>query len=448
MLDLSVVLLTAFALYVTAMRRFGMLNANALFVYIQMIMALGTFAALESTLDVDRIYGYVVLVAMLGYFIGSGTILALYESPAGNDAPPLPRVLRPLPSIWALVALSCVIIILYFQAVGYSALLDGLKNSFSGGDADIAGQRLDSYSGSRYLFPGYVNQFKNALLPALLIVAITYWHRAGITRYLTRGVLVGISLFGLLGTGQRGAFIQILVVVAYYLYLMNGRRLPRRGWLLAPAGLAFIVVSTIALGRSNAAIGQGATTGDRALVALNEFASRVFEVQQASAVSGFRYIYEQPIQWGREWLQGLMGIMPGSAGTDLPNRLYQALYGTDRGTAPPSIWGSVYHNAGWIGVVVVPIVLGVLVAVVTLRSLEPVPRNSLQIVGIAGVSTSIGFWAAGGPETLLNTGLAAYAFLWFWGNRQQARAEYEPASPSPPNLKPVHASTGARSRRV
>ncbi|WP_323100618.1 O-antigen polymerase [Intrasporangium sp. YIM S08009] len=432
MLDLLLVLGVAFAVYyVSVMRRFGILNANALFVYIQMIMAIGTFASLEPSLPSDTVYGYVVLVSMIGYFIGSGLVLA-----AGARRPVAHqrlRAVRPLPAVWALVALSCLIIVLYYSAVGYSALFEGLKNSLSGGQADIAGARLDSYSGDRYLYPGYVNQFKNAILPGLLLVIFVYWRRERQSHVVLGASLVAIALFGILGTGQRGAFIQFLVVAAYFLYLMNGRNLPRRSWLILPAGLVFMLTSTVALGRSNTLLGQDASVVDRIWIAGRELGSRVFQVQQESAVAGFRYIYEQPIQWGAEWARGLLGILPGSPGTDLPNRIYQMLYGTDRGTAPPSVWGSIYHNFGWGGIVIVPVVLGALVALVSLRSMDGSVRGSLEAVGVAGVSTSIGFWAAGGPESLLNTGLVTYAVLWLWGRRQAASAH---ADVSPETLEP------------
>ena len=55
-------------------------------------------------------------------------------------------------------------------------LLIGLRAQLSGqSDADITTLRLNSYSGSQYFAPGYVNQFKNVLLPALVVIVITYY---------------------------------------------------------------------------------------------------------------------------------------------------------------------------------------------------------------------------------------------------------------------------------
>lgn len=438
MIDWMIVVIAAFVLYfIAVLRPTGALSANALFVYIQMVMAIGTFALLRPVNEVERIYGYIVAWSILSY-LSVSSVATLHRTPTLRSnrmwIPPLKpiSVYRPRVPAIALIVFSIAVIVAYFTAIGYSALLEGLSNSLNNGTQDIAGQRLNSYAGSRYLFPGYVNQFKNILLPSLTVVTITYWISNKRRHPVIIGLLGTVAVFGLLGTGQRGAFIQFIVVVAIFLYLFNGRRVPRGVLALTAAGLVLVVVSTIALGRSNVTLAPDADLFDRAWVALKEFGRRVFLVQQSSAVEGFRYIYNVPIQWGREWAQGLLGILPGQGGSDLSNRIYAVLYGSARGTAPPSIWGSIYHNFGLAGIAVLPGLLGWIFASVSRRSLAPRPRNTLQLFGIAGISTTLGFWAAGAPDTLLNSGLAAYIFVWWWGTRAQSSATT--TSPSGPAM--------------
>ena len=63
--------------------------------------------------------------------------------------------------------------------------------------------RLDSYGAGAYLFPGYVNQFKNVILPALAIVVVHYLFGIGYRyRVMVSVVLIGLALLGLLGTGN------------------------------------------------------------------------------------------------------------------------------------------------------------------------------------------------------------------------------------------------------
>lgn len=455
MLDLLVLVLAAFVVYFfIVLRPTGLVTANSLFLYIQMIMASGTFLMLENGVEADVVYGYIVAWAMLSYMVVSA--IATLRQPSAPRLtrewePGWPRVrtFHPRAAVGALIALSVLILALYFQAIGYSALIQGLSNSLTGGDADVAGQRLASYAGSQYFFPGYVNQFKNSLLPALTVIVFTYWTRTGRRHPLTMVVLAGITLFGLLGTGQRGAFIQFMAVIVVFLYLVNGRRFPQGTFKVVIVGLFFIVASTIALGRSNASLSRDASLIDRSVTAIGEFAGRVFKDQQASAVAGFRYIYEQPVQWGREWAQGMTGILPGSPGSDLSSRIYAGLYGSDRGTAPPSIWGSLYHNFGWVGVAVLPALLALVFVGVSRKATTPRERNTLELIGIAGVFTTIGFWAAGSPETLLNTGLVVYAFLWSWGTSSvPATVNLSLPSHASRHRKKTHKERGPRLRGV
>ena len=76
LLSLPVILVIAFAIYyLTILRPRGSLNANAIFVYIQMIMALGSFSLLEPAREADAAYSYVLFVSMMVYFVVSGMVL-------------------------------------------------------------------------------------------------------------------------------------------------------------------------------------------------------------------------------------------------------------------------------------------------------------------------------------------------------------------------------------
>jgi len=422
LVDLLILVLAAFALYFfTVLKPVDLLTANGLFLYVQMIMAIGTFPLLDRGVRADVAYGYILLWSMLSYMAVSAaaTLHARWPRRTGGRPATMPRltvrITAPRTGIVLLATLSIIVVVAYYWAVGYSALIQGLRNSFGGSVTNISTERLDSYAGERYFFPGYVNQFKNILLPALLVLVFTHWRQQGRPHRVATVTLASFALFGLLGTGQRGAFIQFAVVVAVYLYMLHGRRLPRQLLGLSFGAAAVIVVSTIALGRSNALLGANAQVSDRVLAAINEFLRRIFRDQQEAAVVGFRYVYQMPVQWGREWWEGLVGILPGQAGSDLSHQIHALMYGDDRGTAPLSIWGSVYHNFGWVGAVMFPPVLALAVVMVSRLAAASMQPSSMRLIGIAGVSTTLGFWAAGPPDTLLNTGLVVYSLLWWWG---------------------------------
>lgn len=427
-----------FLLYVaTVVRHVGLFGPAQLFVYVQMIMALGTFPLLDAVRS-DIIYGYIIAWSVLS-FMATHAVVALHRPPqmriGGRWVPELKptTAFKPNASLIALIVLSAIIVVLYYRSVGYSALFVGLRNSLTGGSADIQGIRIAAYSGDRYFFPGYVNQFKNALLPALVVIVIYYWRSIGKQRVLASAGLILFTIFALLGTGQRGAFIQFVIVLIVFLYLVNQRRLPRNGLIIALASLMFILISTIALGRSNRKLSDDAGLAERLFVSLDEFIDRIFVVQQEAGIAGFRYIYARDVEWGGEWLQAALGMLPGVRGTDLPNRIFEVLYGTDRGTASPSVWGSVYHNWGILGILVLPVVFAVVFGLIGRACLLPIPRNSLTLMGIAGMTTTVGLWAAGTPVTLLNHGLVVYAFLWWWGTRVPTTGA---SSPDPEARRP------------
>src|SRR5699024_10242802 len=127
-------------------------------------------------------------------------------------------------------------------------------------------------------------------------------------------------------------------------------RLPRRVMLFGiVAFLSVIIVTTFALGR--AALQDGASVFSHITSALNQFALRISTANQSSGVIGFRHIYDLgPLNDGSEWAQSLAGILPGQRGSTLQNEIFEIRYGSDRGTSPPSIWGSIFYNFGPIGV--------------------------------------------------------------------------------------------------
>ena len=427
MLLLSASLLGCFAIYYrTVIRRSGRLTANSIFVYLSTVMAVGSVVLLDTAYRADVVYGWIIAYTLIVYMLASA-VLTFSQPPPPAPSERKPVVVRaPTAQFWGMAWLAGVVVILYFREVGYSAFLLGLQAQLGGDPADISTLRLESYSGSRYLFPGYVNQFKNVLQPALLVLAITYWTKSGMLsrRWFLIAMWGAFTLFGLLGTGQRGAFVISAAVTLTYLYLMNNERFSRRTALVLAAVGVLLILSTVALGRSTGDLSSTATISERVGVATPEVAERVFTSNQGSAVIGFRYIYSYTqVENGREWAQSLAGAIPGVSGSDLVNRIFAYRYGSMRGSSPPSIWGSVYHNFGWVGIAASPALLAALLVGISRRGTRSPRRDAMEVMGIAGVFTVCGFWVAGGPLFLLNNGILVYSALWAIGARARRRNE-------------------------
>ena len=190
--------------------------------------------------------------------------------------------------------------------------------------------------------------------------------------------------------------------------------------------LGLAVLSTIALGRTTGDLPPNAPVSQQASVAFVELSDRVLLANQGSAVFGFRYIdnYTQ-VQDGREWVKSMTGVLPGRGGSDLVNRIFAYRYGDDRGSSPPSIWGSIYHNFGVIGIAIGPLVLGFLVAGLTRLGTRLRRYDSMELMGIAGVFTVTGFWVAGSPLFLFNNGIIVYTLLWLFGRHARLKQDHE-----------------------
>ena len=132
--------------------------------------------------------------------------------------------------------------------------------------------------------------------------------------------------------------------------------------------------------------------------------SRIFNENQECAVVAFRYIDSKENQWGYDWFMSLKDILPGkNEYKQLSYVIFEVMYGTDRGTSPPCIWGSAYYNFGWFGIVLMPFVMGVLY-----HKLYYVFRkqriNKLRIFLYSAMFVILGLWFADNPLYIFNQG--------------------------------------------
>ena len=406
--------------YVFVTRRRGFLTGDGIFVVVQAISVAGTLSIIDANDSLDESYVPVVCAPVIVYCLVSIFVheVAWRNHPESRTRPRL-VVGKPRAREWWLVWVSLAIVTLYFLAVGYNVLFIGLMDLLTGSKSDIATLRLESYSGNRYFAPGYVNQFKNSLLPALVVAIWTYLARKKSPGTLPFVVIFGgAALVGLLGTGQRGAFVTFCLVAFVYVYYLDPIRFPRRALWLAGSGLIVLLGSSLTLGRSSKAIAAAPTMFGKLSILWGEVWTRIVEGNQASGVAGWHYTSGLPTANGREWYQGLLGLSPFNRGSTLPQEIFKSLYGSDRGTSPPSMWGSVEYNFGVAGLVLVPVLLAIVNHAIIVKFCSRPHRDNLELLGFAGVFVVTGTWAAGGPEYLFNVGLVAYLFVIFLGKRR------------------------------
>lgn len=398
--------------FIAFQRKRALLNPAVLFVAVNGIAYVGTLPLLDSSREADVVYAWVFLGAVFAFILGSVFLIPSRRVSRDRVSQWWQRPLLVQESkvsrlvVWTLIWISIGIGTAYYAAVGYNFFLESILALYRGTDVgDVVSMRLASYSGAdKYFAPGYVNQFKNVLMP-MLVAYLWVRHRLGIRR-LPRIVLVllgVIAVVSLLGTGQRGPFVlwALGAMVFSVATLSRSDRSLFLGMLVGVTAF-FFLLSTLLLART-VDRWKGVHTVSELVT---EAAGRVFVTQQESSVEGFRYVYNRPISWGTEWKTSLLGLLPGASDVGLANELAYRRYGDRRGTRPVSIWGSVWHNFGPLGILTIPFLMGLLYQGLYHKLLRG-ERSLSRLLIFSYGSVILGFWVSGGMDQLLNNGLGA-----------------------------------------
>ena len=413
----SLLYLSAAAIYLFVYRKRWMLNPGPLFVASQVVLFVGTVPLLQTTVEADQVHLWVLFVGLLAFMYGSVLGTQLHPvSPHRAESwyrAPIDRVEKSN-TFWTLVFLilgvSIAVVVLYYRAVGYNLFLSSVMSVFSpsAGSTDVATLRLQAYAGDEYFAPGYVNQFKNVLLPMLtayIAVRAVLERRSGMAA--CAAVLCIFTAIGLLGTGQRGPFVMASIVAFMFVRSsLSGTGARKASVLLIVTAVVVLAIATAVLGRRTSTL-DGA--GDVVTV-LREIWDRVFLSNQLSGVVGFQYVFARPVQYGAEWLTGLQGLLPGFRGSRLSNEIFAVLYGGYRGTSPVSIWGSIWYNFGPFGVLLCPVLIGYCYSLVYSRLIRG-PKSLFRVLTYSGLSVLLGTWYVAGPTTVINNGVVTVYLL-------------------------------------
>jgi oligosaccharide repeat unit polymerase len=394
------------------------LNPGPLFVLQQLAFFFGMLPLLDTAIEADNVHLYMCFGALCMFIAGNVFCqIALPNARASGSfwAASICRVetMKGFNVLIGLIILASIVAcVAYYRAVGYNLFMMGLVSVITGRGQlnDVSSLRFHAYSSGEYFAPGYVNQFKNVLFPLLL----SYLFARYILLRRRTDLFIVIALFPLclvflLGTGQRGPFFLACITTVLFFMACLPRR-PKR-IVIAMVTVLFIVfmlLSTFLLGRTVTSV---QSTRDVATLA-TEVADRFSTVNQKSAVFGFQYIYEQPLHYGLgEWVYAFKGLIPGhEERLSLANELNRLVTGTPRGTAPVSIWGEAWYEFGIGGVLGLAFSLGMLYQAVYARLCRG-EKTLGRLLTYAGLTSILGMWEIGGPETLFNTGLIAVLML-------------------------------------
>lgn len=430
---------------VVASSRGGLINPDGLFVLFQVVALLGTLSLANPAIDTDRRYAYVVL-AGTSLYMAASCVARISWGPRTKAKTFQLEPIRLTAGVWALYLLSLFVSAAYFAAIGHITVIDSLSAGLTGSTYDAATARLASYAGSVYFFPGYVNQFKNSILPILTFAIVhSLWARRVGGRLVASILMMIPMLVALAGTGQRAPTVivfLIALVAAYRARLLSAARIVVAGVI----GFGTFSVLTAAIQRQATQLEKADGAWDRMSIFGQALWSRIFLENPAAGLAAFHYTESMPTAWGREWGADILGVLPGYRGSDLANRVFEMLYGTPRGTAPASLWGGMYYNFAAAGSIVVTVAIALTLCVVTRRYFtargatfgDERPLNALSVLALSGVAVSTGAWVAGSPLTILNQGVVAYLLV-YWMSRYRrdpvARAKHARAATRTLNLK-------------
>jgi oligosaccharide repeat unit polymerase len=394
-------------------------NPAIIFVLSQLVLFLGTIPYLDSAVEADYVYMVIMFGGMCIFVFGIISSNFLFRTSRSEIKNWLSVPFNKIESgfqfnffLGIIIVVSVIVSFVYYYAVGYNILLEAVFSLFGDigrvlGD-DVVTLRLQSYSGDQYFAPGYVNQFKNVLLPLLsgylIIRYILLRKRKDLFLFL---ILLPVNLVFLLGTGQRGPFFYIVVIFLIFCNISLPAKEARRINLISIVLL--VILFSFATYTLQKDFEYFADINDfiRLLTALPE---RIFTGNQWSGVIGFRYIYALPTQYGREWFESFK-ILPGQGSKyTLASEVFKVMFGSYRGTAPVSIWGSIWFNFNWVGVAVIPFLMGMAYQGLYLRLIRG-PKTLFRLLYYSAFSVILGMWIAGGPETLVNVGLLTIVIL-------------------------------------
>jgi len=424
-LPIVIFCLTTFAYLVSLPAGQRRLNLVALFLLSQTLMFVGTLPLLDPIFEADRVHLWVMTITQVLFMTGALVARAVDRRDSGGPAakqwwagPLLCEYGREFDAVLLVVAVvSVAATIIYYVMVGYNVFTMSVESYLKTGSAleDVRDLRKNMYNGETYFAPGYFNQFKNVLLP---LVTALYFVRYGLLRRrsdLWFGlVLLPIGIVGLLGTGQRGAMAQAFLIAGVFGSATLPQRTRRRVMLpLVAGGLFLFGVATLFLGRTATRVDSAGS----AFAILKEMFDRVFWGNQFASLWGFRYIYHASDPgFGSDWLAEICSVLPRPIRPAIESTLnidiFEVMFHDREGTAPPSLWGSVWYNFGRFGVVAVPLLLGALYQRIQMGLFRG-PKTLGRLLTYSGACVYLGLWGAGGPLVLANTGLLTVLILGF-----------------------------------
>lgn len=309
--------------------------------------------------------------------------------------------------LYCMIIVSVIFSTWFFAQTGTHILSVIVSSFFSGSSVNISQMRKAvNYTRGN----GVVYQFRNFILPLSVMYFVMF--EEGINR--TIGIiLLPITILFLIGSGQRAGVVYLLMITGLTVALITKAKkkienvesdigITIKRTLLTIVMLIVIFVFLTALNGRDIASGS----------LINAVTDRFINDNQACAILGFRYIYEQDITFGADWGSMFLDLFRENRYIPVSSIIHAQLYGSLQGTSPPCIWGSAYYNFGYFGVVLIASLLAIVSKELYSHFCKKA-NNGLRIILYAGMSVLFSAWIADSPIMLLNGGFATIVMMSF-----------------------------------
>ncbi len=398
------------------------MHPGSLFVIGQLLYVGGTLPLLDTRDSLDISYLLMFLTTLI-CFVG-GTAVTKFLMPITRNhltrwnKAPFQRIERSRGVnflVGSIIVVALIICVWYYNAIGYNIFVASIRSLVLGVDPtfhDVTTARLNAYSGNKYFAPGYVNQFKNILLPLLLLFLLgRFLFLRKRFDLLVAVTLAPFCLVFLLGTGQRFYLFLISLVGAIFSYChfpkVSGRTLTAA---ISVTCVLLLGVGTLILGRTLSRV----RNIDDAQAVMRETVDRFVLAEQYGGLVGFHYVSGIDPVFGMDWINKLYGLLPGSrervGRLTIDNTIHALMNGSTRGTAQMSLWSEAWYNFRSLGISLFPFVLGASYQLVFARAVRG-PKTLMRALIYMWIAIVLGSWVSGGPDFLLNQGLATVMIL-------------------------------------
>jgi len=264
--------------------------------------------------------------------------------------------------------LSLGISILFIIKMGYHVLIEAAIGESGIGYSAL---RTGVHYGGRYLYIGYVTQFKDVLLPLCVILFIARDIISGRFKTVKTFLYIFLCLFFLTTTGKRSPIVMFFIylfVVYSYRFGLGLTKYDKHGQYRKLLIIYFILLFAI-WSLINTARGWSEYT-NLLQFAINQsvlFIDRVIEWQGVSNLRTMSIVFEMPVIPFKGWVDALITIAPGFQPDQLSSQMHYFLYKSERGAVGLPVWGYCYLNLGTVGTFIFATMLGFLMQAFSFR---------------------------------------------------------------------------------